>query len=163
MATVGVREISQRLGIHYGTAWRWSRRMRFGEPVNPGAPRWQFEDDEMLALTLSILKKRGPSKQTVWETNKRGFHVQRLNAICRGEVDADDEDRQMAATLLSVAARQHQRRAQGLANTATVSAWLACGVALSRSRAGDPNIPKMFYQFASQLSPEKDNSTTPPE
>lgn len=131
--------------------------------MDRAASRWRFVDDEVLALTLSILKKRGATKQTVWQTNKKNFHVGRLNEICRGEIDADDDDREMAATLLSVAARHHERRAAGLSNAATVSAWSACEVALSKTRAGDPNIRRMLLGVACRLSPEKTEENDQPE
>jgi predicted DNA-binding transcriptional regulator AlpA len=163
MAEIGIWEIGKRLGVSRATAWRWAHRGRFGEPVDRTTTMWRFVDDEVLALTLSILRKSGSSRAWVWKTAGRNFHVQRLNQICRAEVEADEDDREMAATLLAVAARHHERRAKGLENPATVSAWVACSAALARSRAGDPNIRRMLLGVACQLSPEKTEENDQPE
>jgi len=160
MALVTVRQIASRLGVSPSTAWRWSRRGRFGPPVREGADRWLFEDDGCLALCIENVRPRGARPARVWNTTAKNFHFQRIAKIVSGEVPADTEDRMLAATLLSVAARQHQRRAKGMESTATVSAWRAVPMMLAKSRAGDPRVPDMLLAAAAELTAESGNTTT---
>lgn len=153
MPSVAIKDLAVRLGVAGSTCWRWARRGRFGEPIDRDASTWRFADDEMLALNVGILRKTGATPARVWDTNHKNAHLKRLIEIANGKADADAEDRELAATLLAVAARQHARRAKGLRSPATTSAWLVAPMMLTKKKAGDSDMPGMLLGTASKLSP----------
>ena len=58
----------------------------------------------------------------------------------------------MAAELLNIAARCHERRAAGMRSTASLSARFVVMSQLSKARAGDATIPAKLRGSAAKLA-----------
>ena len=163
MALVTVNQIGRRLGISRGTAWRWSRRGRFGEPVNRESGSWKFEDDESLALSIEICRRKEPDR--VWRSaNDSLYHQRRMGRFIAGERTTDDEDLEMASILLNIASRQFERRAAGVDSPATKSAEVVGRQMLSKNKAGDPLLGERMKGTAARLlaMAQSGNATMPP-
>ncbi len=151
MALVTVRQIGERIGCSRGTAWRWSRRGRFREPVNPLSGSWKFEDDEMLVFNLALCKAKEPV--CVWRLQAgRLYHQRRLGRFVSGELETDPEDLEMASLLLGIASRQFERRAAGVDSPATKSAEVVGRQMLSKNKAGDPLMGERMRGTAARLA-----------
>ena len=135
MGLVSVDQIAERLHVTRMTAWRWSRRGRFGSPVDPLARKWMFEDGESLALSIELCRRKEPDR--VWRSqNDSLYHQRRLGRFIAGGRSSDAEDFEMASVLLNITARQFERWAAGMTSPATVSAEFVGRQMLSKNRAG---------------------------
>lgn len=152
--------IGKRLGLSVATAWRYARKGRFGQPVNAEAKHWKFADDEMLAFMLANCRH---PRRTLWQDGPRRCHKRRLAEFADGTRSTDAEDRQMAAGLLMIAARRHERRAAGRSSPATTCAEAVVRELMRRKHAGDPVVLQMLLGVACQLSPEKTKENGQPE
>lgn len=81
------------------------------------------------------------------ETN----HVARLNKFAKGEKFSDAEDYQLAGELLMIAARNFERRQQGIDSPALLSARTAVNVAMTKTRKDKPEILLQLRSVAAQL------------
>ncbi|MEI6279078.1 MAG: hypothetical protein WCQ16_06820 [Verrucomicrobiae bacterium] len=151
MALVKVSEIADRLGIARCTAWRWSRRGRFGEPVDRRSGSWKFVDDGSLALMLQNCRWREPMR--VWRLAEgRQYHARRLAGYLDGVLETDPEDLEMASLLLNIAARQFERRAAGKSSRCTVSAEFVGRQMLRRNKAHDHGLGEQLSGTAAALA-----------
>ena len=166
MGTITCGIIARRLGVSRWCAWQWSRKGRFGWPIDETAKIWRWEDNDELALMLSNChptRTRGGRPGSIWPDVERQ-HLRRMVAFADGSKPTDAEDLEAAATILAIAARRFVRRAAGQRMPATGSAVFLAGKLLARIRAGDADIPKLLIGTSLKLSAlaEKGNTTSPP-
>ena len=146
------RQIGERLGISKSSAVKFSRQGRFGEPICKLSRTWRWFDNEALACMLASVPV-GPRAKSTWAVTSSNFHLKRIVEFSRGNRDdADSEDLQMAAELLNIAARCHERRAAGLRSTASLSARFVVMSQLSKTKAGDATVPAQLRGTARKLS-----------
>jgi predicted DNA-binding transcriptional regulator AlpA len=155
MEFVTASQIGKRLGLSVATAWRYARKGRFGQPVDPGAKHWKFADDEVLSFMLANCRH---PRRTLWQEGASG-HKRRLARFADGSRSTDSEDREMAAGLLMIAARRHERRAAGRSSPATTCSEAVVRELMRRKHAGDPVVLQILLETARQLS---GNTTSPP-
>jgi len=157
MPTVGVLEISQRLGIARRTAWAHSRQGRYGQPVDRSRRCWKWEDDLQLEMMLSACGPRPPVRNRCDE-----HHARRLEAFAEGTRTTDGEDLQLAAALLEICARMIDRREAGLPVTCAISAKMVCARAGSKRLAGDATVPERLRTVGAALAAlaKSGNTTT---
>jgi hypothetical protein len=115
------------------------------------AKHWRFEESESLDLMIEAARPRGV--ENVWGVHAAGaYHVRRLGRFVSGDRVADAEDLEMASMLLNIAARQFERRREGKASPAAVSAEAVGRIMLSRNRAGDETTGQRMQGTAARLA-----------
>lgn len=152
--TITCGAIARRLGLSRWAAWKWSRRGRFGPPIDPTAKLWRWADDAILAENLRMWAGQVPRQRTrssLWADAERQ-NLKTLNAIAGGAKQTDAEDLQMAAVLLSIASRRFLRRAAGQKSPATVCALVVLNSALRKDRRHDSDIPQRLSATSLRLS-----------
>jgi hypothetical protein len=163
MGAITASQIAERIGVSVATAWRWSRRGRFGPPADESASAWRFTECPELDMLIEHNRPKGLAN--VWKSpDARNYNMRRLGQFVSGERVTDAEDLEMASMLLNIAARQFERRREGKASPAAVSAEAVGRIMLSRNRAGDETTGQRMQGTAARLAAlaESGNGKCPP-
>lgn len=162
-----VTTISNFIGCERGTTRRMFLRGRLGaEMISRGirSPRGQrrFADTAAFRWELGQIREyhNRPDKKFQPASRSRRSRIEKLAAICRGEVATDPLDKEAAVFVLKALAVLWDRTETGQDAPALRGALDFAPVVRSKARRGDERLFLQICQAATML--EKGNATSPP-